>query len=31
MVLWVVTGGDAYDGEEYGPLVEGDGEGWERG
>jgi len=30
MVLWVVTGGDAYDGREYGPLAEGSGEGWDR-
>jgi len=27
MVLWVVTGGDAYDGR---PLVEDSGEEWER-
>jgi len=29
MVLWVLTGGDAYDGGEYGPLA--DGAGWEEG
>ena len=29
MVLWVVIGGDAYDGGEYGPLV--DGAEWEKG